>query len=493
MFNSRLLSRKNFSQIAKVKFVKGFGKDVKNLIYFVPENDLKHETKSPNQLVEYLKQTQMMRLKDLTKNKFGLIYPWTQGLLFSERLCLVATPEEDVNKLRSVSSKAFKSLSSNKIEDVQIYFDDRIPLHHRRIAINSCILSNYNFKIQGSPREPENEEEEDNQKEETKKKNGIVKNIEILADNSMLNKIDSFAMWVNLANASLYSRNLANTRPNVADCDYMEDVAQKLYDSNKSSANVSFEVIRGEDLKKKGLNLIHAVGKAAETEPRMIILTYKGKEESDNFTHAVVGKGLTFDTGGLNLKPTNYIEDMYLDKHGACNTLSVFKTVVETKLPINLICAIGVAENSIGSRAYKPSDIIKSYKGLTVEITNTDAEGRLVLADVLSYVQEKYRPLNIIDLATLTGACMVALGNKTGGLFTNNSQLASDVSAASNEVLEPLWHLPINDEHREDLKSAFADLKNAGKDRYGGASKGAGFLEKFINKNTNWVHLDIAG
>jgi leucyl aminopeptidase len=307
-----------------------------------------------------------------------------------------------------------------------------------------------------------------------------------------LKKTDSLGLWVNLANATLYTRNLANQRPNVATCDFLEDIARKIYSNNKDK-KVAIEVMKGEELAKNGLNLIHAVGKSAESEPRMIILTYKGKPEENNFSHAIVGKGLTFDTGGLNLKPTNYIEDMYLDKHGACNTLSVFKSVVEMGLPINLVCAVGAAENSIDSLSYKPSDIIKSHKGYTVEITNTDAEGRLVLADVLSYVQQKYKPNNIIDLATLTGACMVALGNKTAGIFTNNTELSSEIIKASEEVMEPLWHLPINNEHREDLKSPFADLKNAGKDRYGGASKGAAFLEKFINKGVNWVHLDIAG
>lgn len=298
---------------------------------------------------------------------------------------------------------------------------------------------------------------------------------------------------MNLANATLYTRALANTRPNVASCDFLESVARKLYDSNKASSDITIEVIKGSALLAENCNLIYAVGKAAESEPRMIILQYKGDKTSNKISHAIVGKGLTFDTGGLNLKPTNYIEDMYLDKHGACNTLSVFKTVVESGMKINLVCAIGAADNAIDAKSYKPSDIITSRKGYTVEITNTDAEGRLVLADVLTYVQQIYKPERVIDLATLTGACMVALGNKTAGIFTNDEQLSGDIVSAAKEVQEPVWHLPINDEHREDLKSPFADLKNAGKDRYGGASKGAAFLEKFIEKGVKWVHLDIAG
>jgi leucyl aminopeptidase len=492
MMNSRFvaLQSKRFSTIAKIKFQK-VAKDVKNYMLFLTEKDI--ETGS-NPYVQFFTANQPSRMQDIKRNKVGIIYPFQQGLFFSERLCLVSSPD-NLEKLRSVASRAFKSLAASKIEDIHVGFSSNLPFHHRRIILSSLIMSNYNFKISGEVKEEELEENMDKEEKEAKKKpSSIVKEIivDLLNDNTNLKKTDSLGLWVNLANATLYTRNLANQRPNVATCDFLEDIARKIYSNNKDK-KVAIEVMKGEELAKNGLNLIHAVGKSAESEPRMIILTYKGKPEENNFSHAIVGKGLTFDTGGLNLKPTNYIEDMYLDKHGACNTLSVFKSVVEMGLPINLVCAVGAAENSIDSLSYKPSDIIKSHKGYTVEITNTDAEGRLVLADVLSYVQQKYKPNNIIDLATLTGACMVALGNKTAGIFTNNTELSSEIIKASEEVMEPLWHLPINNEHREDLKSPFADLKNAGKDRYGGASKGAAFLEKFINKGVNWVHLDIAG
>ena len=178
---------------------------------------------------------------------------------------------------------------------------------------------------------------------------------------------------------------------------------------NLNNKTVGVEIIKGKKLAENNLNLLYSVGKSADSEPRLIILTYKGDKNTNLFKYSVVGKGVTFDTGGLNLKPTGHIEDMYLDKHGACNALAVFKYAVEQNLPINLVCSLACAENSIDSSSYKPSDIITSYKGLTVEITNTDAEGRLCLADAVSYVQKNYQPIHIIDLATLTGACMVAL------------------------------------------------------------------------------------
>jgi leucyl aminopeptidase len=484
------LQSKTFSSIATVRFQKT-AKNIKNYMLFLTEKDIENNS---NPYIKFFNQTEPARIQDIKRQKFGIVYPFQPNVFFSERLCLVSSPES-LDKVRTVASRAFKALAANKIDDVHVGFSTSMPVHHRRIILSSIIMSNYNFKITGEVKEEEEDDSLKTEKKESKKKDTIVKEIivDLLGDQTNTVNQDSLGTWVNLANATLFTRNLANQRPNVADCDYLEEIARKIYNSHKEDNKVSIEVMKGQDLAKNGLNLIHAVGKSAESEPRVIILTYKGKPEDKNISHAIVGKGLTFDTGGLNLKPTNFIEDMYLDKHGACNTLSVFKSVVEMELPINVVCAIGAAENSIDGLSYKPSDIIKSHKGYTVEITNTDAEGRLVLADVLSYVQMKYKPQNIIDLATLTGACMVALGHRTAGLFTNNTALSSEIVKASEEVMEPVWHLPITNEHREDLKSPYADLKNAGKDRYGGASKGAAFLEKFINKGVNWVHLDIAG
>ena len=171
------------------------------------------------------------------------------------------------------------------------------------------------------------------------------------------------------------------------------------------------------------MGLLHAVGRAAQSEPRCIIVKYEGNPESKDCL-ALVGKGLTYDTGGLNLKPTGSMENMYGDKNGACAVIGALHGVLHTMPKINIVFALGVAENSIGSKAYKPGDIIKSMKGLTVEIGNTDAEGRLVLADTMTFVQKEYKPTELIDLATLTGACMIALGEGTAGLFSNNEEVA---------------------------------------------------------------------
>lgn len=176
-----------------------------------------------------------------------------------------------------------------------------------------------------------------------------------------------------------------------------------------------------EDLKKLGMNLFYAVGQGSTPtdEPRCVVVNYKGNQDSEEIDVALVGKGLTYDTGGLNLKPTKSIEDMYLDKSGACAVIGALHASLKLKPRKNIIFAVGLCENAVDAKSYKPNDIIKSMKGLTVEIGNTDAEGRLVLADTFTYVQREFKPKKLIDLATLTGACMVALGNDTAGLFSN--------------------------------------------------------------------------
>jgi leucyl aminopeptidase len=179
------------------------------------------------------------------------------------------------------------------------------------------------------------------------------------------------------------------------------------------------------------MNLFYNVGKAAKSQPRCVIVHYEGNpSEPENIDFALIGKGVTYDTGGLNLKPTGYMEDMYGDKGGSCAVVGALKGVLELGSNKNIIFACGFAENAIGSEAYKPGDIIKGMNGLSVEVGNTDAEGRLVLADTFTYVQKEFKPKQIVDLATLTGACVVALGHSTAGLFTNDDGITDEIIEA---------------------------------------------------------------
>jgi leucyl aminopeptidase len=261
--------------------------------------------------------------------------------------------------------------------------------------------------------------------------------------------------------------------------------------ANKYPA-ISCKILEKKELEKEQMGLLLAVSRGSDHDPALIILNYKGDEASKEVT-AVVGKGITFDTGGLNLKPTGSIEDMKIDMSGASAVLGFLQAAASLKLKKNIIGVIAAAENAISSSSYKPGDVYISHSGRSVEITNTDAEGRLVLADALSYVQKYYQPSRIIDLATLTGGIVVALGEQAAGLFSNNELLTSQLKAASKKTGERVWEMPIYPEYKKALKSTIADMKNSAAGRKASPCTGAAFLSQFIENETPWAHLDIAG
>ncbi len=243
-------------------------------------------------------------------------------------------------------------------------------------------------------------------------------------------------------------------------------------------------------IEKLGMGLLLAVNRGSSLEPRFIVLEYNGDKKSKDKT-AVVGKGLTFDSGGYNLKPTKFIETMRVDMSGAAITLGVIKAAARLELKRNIVGVIPATENMLGSRAYKPGDIYRSMSGKTVEIGNTDAEGRLILADALTYTVQKIKPARIVDLATLTGAILITFGDVVIGAMTNDDKIYEHLYGAGEATYERVWRLPIYDEYRKLLKSDVADIKNVG-GRDGGSITAAAFLEKFVEK-TPWLHLDIAG
>ena len=241
------------------------------------------------------------------------------------------------------------------------------------------------------------------------------------------------------------------------------------------------------------MNLFHAVGRCAVSPPRCVIVKYMGNPESDEIETAIVGKGICHDSGGLNLKMV-YIERMHGDKGGACAVAGALKGTLQLQIKKNLVFAFAFADNGIGANAFKPGDIIKSMKGLHVEIGNTDAEGRLVLCDTFTYVQKHYKPKRLVDLATLTGASMVALGTTTGCLFSNDDEVLAELQKASADSFEAMWHMPITDEHRECMKGRYSDLNNKSYSTpFGGSCTAAAYLENFIEEGTKWAHLDICG
>ena len=281
------------------------------------------------------------------------------------------------------------------------------------------------------------------------------------------------------------TRELVNLPPNIALPQYMADEANRLAD-----LGIRVEVLDETRLKRLGMNLILTVGAGAtkDQQPRLIVMKYQGAAKDVPF-RAIVGKGVMFDTGGYNLKPTGSMEAMKCDMAGAGAVMGLMKALALRKSRVNVIGACGCAVNVVSDKAYLPSAILTSYKGLTVEIGNTDAEGRLVLADSIAYVIDKEKPRDLIDLATLTGACMVALGGQYAGLFSTDDGMAEALLASGKRTGEKLWRMPVDDAYA--AKPLLADVNNNG-NRYGGASTGAVFLKKFAGE-TPWAHLDIAG
>ena len=297
---------------------------------------------------------------------------------------------------------------------------------------------------------------------------------------------DDVSKGMTFADAQIFSRKIAN-EPGCAVCpETMAVKAREVADKY----GLECEVWDEKRLSAEKMGALLAVGSGSKNPPRLIHLTYKPANPSKKV--AIVGKGITFDSGGLNIKPDNFMLTMKGDKTGACNVLGIMKGVAELKLGVEVHGFMSCAENMPSGSAFRPDDIITARNGKTIEINNTDAEGRLVLADALCAASE-VKPDVIIDMATLTGACMVALGKYRAGLFSNDDGLAGKILDASSREGEPFWRLPLDDEHiAESLKSPFADLVNAG-NRYGGAIFAALFLKEFVADGIAWAHMDIAG
>ncbi|MCY3766665.1 MAG: leucyl aminopeptidase [Gemmatimonadetes bacterium] len=249
------------------------------------------------------------------------------------------------------------------------------------------------------------------------------------------------------------------------------------------------EVFDDERIEGEGMRTIQAVAQGSAQPPRFIVLEHDG-EDPEAAPAVLIGKGITFDSGGISIKGSEGMWDMKFDMGGAAAVIGAMQAVARLDLPVRTIGLVAASENMPGSRALKPGDIIRSMLGKTIEIRSTDAEGRLVLADAVAYAA-RYKPCAAIDLATLTGACIIALGHEASGLFSNDDALASEIAAAGERTGEIAWRLPILDGHREQMKSDIADLKNTGGGG-GGAITGAAFIEAFV-QDFPWAHLDIAG
>jgi len=465
---SKLLS---LTKIPRITSRPKFTERAENLIAILNENDITQ----PPAFLESIKDNVPIQ-EDLKKKKTVSLYGRNDDAF---KYChLVSDTLRNNQRSLSTGACVARSLIKNKTTDASLFFSNDFPQEQIAQFLNGFCLSNYKFDRRGLSKD--------------ERENGKFTQVENL--NIFHDKFDpedeNNKFHIQSAQYSLLCREMVNSRGNEADPETMLELCREIA---KLDPNIKIEYIVGKELEDKGLNLIHQVGVGSTKQSSLVCMKYEGNPSDPENVIALVGKGVCFDSGGLNLKPTGNIENMFHDKGGACTVLAAFKGAVEMKLPVNIVCTMAYVENLMSATSFKPKDILRSYKGLTVEIGNTDAEGRLVLADAMTYTQQVYKPKTLLEFSTLTGAVKVALGNEIAGIFSNDDGLASDLYRVGYETCEPLWRLPITDEHREDMKSNVADLNNKGKSVSGGASKAAAFLEYFVDKGVKWAHIDIAG
>ena len=289
-----------------------------------------------------------------------------------------------------------------------------------------------------------------------------------------------------LAKAVAFAKDLGNQAPNICTPTYLAEQAKK----HAEAAGATAKLHDAAAIQAMGMGSFWAVAKGSIEAPYLIELTYNGAADANEQPYVLVGKGITFDTGGISLKPGAGMDEMKYDMFGAASVIASFCAAAEMKLPINLKAIVPTCENMPSGGAAKPGDIVKAMNGISIEILNTDAEGRLILCDALAFA-EQFKPQAVVDVATLTGACIIALGHEVSGVMGNNQDLVNQLLAVGTEVNDRVWQLPLFDEYRDLLKSNFADLANIG-GRPAGTITAASFLSYFT-ENYAWAHLDVAG
>jgi leucyl aminopeptidase len=287
------------------------------------------------------------------------------------------------------------------------------------------------------------------------------------------------------AEGATLARTLGNLPPNICTPSYLADEAKKLAKQFK----LAVEVLERKDMERLGMGALLAVARASHQPPKLIVLRYSGGAKGKK-PLALVGKGITFDTGGISLKPAGEMDEMKYDMSGAAAVLGTMRALAGMRAPVNVVGIVPTCENMPGGAASKPGDVVTTMSGQTVEILNTDAEGRLILCDALTYAS-RYEPEAVVDIATLTGACVIALGHVATGLFANDQKLADEIREAADDAWDRVWQMPLWDDYQEQLRSNFADFANIG-GRPGGSITAACFLARFT-RDMRWAHLDIAG
>ncbi len=407
---------------------------------------------------------------------------FTQGRLPAKRVLLVGLGKaeevtlERVRQAAGMAAKAARQLGIKRLAiELPVEAERRFSKSDQAAAIaEAVVLATYRFKRYKSP--------DPNEKPELQELAILVREKMSLATASKAVRAAQI-----VAESTCLARDLANLPSNDA---YPEKIAAMV---RKEARRVGLRcrVFDHRQIERMGMGGVVAVGQGSVHPPRFVVLEHR-KGGPKRPTLALIGKGITFDSGGISIKPGEKMDQMKYDKSGGCAVIGALRAAALLRLPVNVIGIIAFCENLPSGTAYRPGDIIRMYSGKTVEVLNTDAEGRMTLADALAYARRQYKPAAVVDLATLTGACVVALGNAAMGLFSNDQPLADRVARAGEATWERTWRLPVWEDYHERIKSEVADIRQIGDRSGAGAITAACFLQKFVD-GTPWVHLDIAG
>jgi leucyl aminopeptidase len=387
------------------------------------------------------------------------------------------------NKLEKFGNALFNYIECNKFNNVTVTFnfcpENKSTGNYDEQLLSILIgieLSNYKFNKYFTG--------------EKQKENKIyLENLTLIVNNDKKIK-DEYDKFLLIKENIFFCRDLVNEPSNVINPDTYSKICGKL-----TEYGLEVEILGEKEMSKLGMNSLLAVGQGSAFESKLVVLKWKGLDKFEN-PIAFVGKGITFDSGGISIKPSNGMYDMKCDMAGSAVVVSLLKLLAQRKAKVNAVGVIGLVENMPSGTAVKPGDIVESMSKQTIEIIDTDAEGRLILADELYYAASKFKPQTIIDLATLTGAICVSLGQYKAGLFTNNDTLAKEIEEASNEAGEPTWRMPLDEiggDYDKIMDSSVADVRNYPCLRDAGSVTAAQFLQRFIDGNKKWAHIDIAG
>lgn len=420
----------------------------------------------PKEAVDFSLQIKIA-LEDFKGKNGETVFYYHEG----QRILLLGLGKQEkasVEALRRAYASAVLAARLKKIKEIHILFPKCKQKEEFLRGIGEGIfLTNYSFTYKS---------------QETLKEDPIVLLGKIVFVG--IEKTEVLDSLQKIANGVHFVRDLVNGNAD-------EKRAQFLKAAKTLQSNVKVIIFDKKRIVEEGMGLILAVNRSSSVDPVFLQASYQGNPKSKDHI-VLVGKGILYDTGGLSLKPTEGMLTMKCDMAGAATVLAAVKIAAELDLKVNVTAVMPLTENCIGSKSFKLGDVYRSYSGKTVEITNTDGEGRLVLADAISYAIKHLSPSAVIDLATLTGACIVALGEEISGFFSNHEKLAEDLFEASERTDELIWRLPIHPDYKETFKSEIADMVNSASGRDGGAIKAALFLQEFVGE-VPWAHFDIAG